>query len=127
MAGYNSGRKAPNVSQYLANLNAMPSPHDVATQQEENFGLDDDLAQFTNAEFLDFDTRADFLDQGMPEFGPNQGEHARRQSAGNIDAKGMDFGTSLDGVPIQIDCFTRRPCLGLYIVTRRRRAIIEDS
>lgn len=122
MTGYNSGRKAPNVSQYLANLNAMPSPHDMATKQEENFGLDDDLAQFTNAEFLDFDSGADFLDQGMSEFDPNQSEHARRQSAGPVDAKGMEFGTSLDGVPIQIDCFTNRPCLGFHIVTPRRTA-----
>jgi hypothetical protein len=95
MGSYNAARKAPNVSQYLANLNAVPSPHDVATQQDENFGLDDDLAQFTNAEFLDFDAGADFLDQGMPEFDPNQSQHSRRQSSANNDAKGMDFGTSL--------------------------------
>ncbi|KAL2041255.1 hypothetical protein N7G274_006200 [Stereocaulon virgatum] len=93
MGSYNSGRKVPNVSQYLANLNAVPSPHDVATQQDDNFGLDDDLAQFTNAEFLDFDAGADFLDQGMPEFGPNQSHRSRRQSSGNSDAKGMDFGS----------------------------------
>ena len=95
MASYNGGRKAPNVSQYLANLNAVPSPHDVATQPDDNFGLDDDLAQFTNAEFLDFDAGADFLDQGMPEFDSNQNQHSRRHSAGNNDAKGMDFGTLL--------------------------------
>ena len=102
MAGYNSGRKAPNVSQYLANLNAIPSAHDVATQQEDNFEITDELAQFTNAEFLDFDA-GDFLDQSMPEFNPNQDEHARRKSGdSNNDAKGIDFGTTFHRTTVRM-------------------------
>ncbi|KAL8733070.1 MAG: hypothetical protein Q9181_003708 [Wetmoreana brouardii] len=54
MAGF-SGRKGPNVSHYLANLNAIPSEHDIATQQAENFDFGNDLAAFTNTEFLEFD------------------------------------------------------------------------
>lgn len=49
------GRRAPNVSQYITNLNTIPSEFEVATQQEENYSLADDLATFTNAEFFDFD------------------------------------------------------------------------
>jgi len=52
MSGY-SARKAPNVSQYIANLNTIPSAHEIATGQD--YPLDDDLAIFTNAEFFDFD------------------------------------------------------------------------
>ena len=57
MSGFN-GRRPSNVSQYVANLNAIPSAHDVALQQQqqqEGFSLDDDLAMFTNTEFFDFD------------------------------------------------------------------------
>ncbi|MCJ1390099.1 hypothetical protein MMC18_002957 [Xylographa bjoerkii] len=54
MSGY-SARKAPNVSQYIANLNTIPSAHDITTGQQDGFPLDDDLAIFTNAEFFDFD------------------------------------------------------------------------
>ncbi|KAL4921143.1 hypothetical protein BDW62DRAFT_140340 [Aspergillus aurantiobrunneus] len=57
MAEYN-GRRAPNFSQYLDDLNAIPSPYDVAMQQQqqqEPFNLDSDLSLFTNTEFFDFD------------------------------------------------------------------------
>lgn len=56
MSGYN-GRRAPNFSQYLEDLNAIPSPYDQALQQQQDsFNLDAELALFTNAEFLDFDS-----------------------------------------------------------------------
>ncbi|KAL8711656.1 MAG: hypothetical protein Q9220_004066 [cf. Caloplaca sp. 1 TL-2023] len=54
MAGF-GGRKGPNVSQYVSNLNAIPSEHDLAIQQSEDFDFSSDLAAFTNTEFLDFD------------------------------------------------------------------------
>ncbi|KAL8886802.1 MAG: hypothetical protein Q9192_006425 [Flavoplaca navasiana] len=63
MAGYN-GRKGPNVSQYLSNLNAIPSDHELPTQQPEGFDFSNDLAAFTNAEFFDFD-------QGENTFNPS--------------------------------------------------------
>ncbi|TKA83481.1 hypothetical protein B0A55_00549 [Friedmanniomyces simplex] len=48
------GRRAPNVSAYLANLNAIPSAQDIAGQAD--FPLADDGLDFlTNAEFFDFD------------------------------------------------------------------------
>ncbi|KAL8814208.1 MAG: hypothetical protein Q9223_006553 [Gallowayella weberi] len=54
MAGY-TGRKGPNVSQYLSNLNAIPSEHDLATQSSEGFDFINELSTFTNTEFLDYD------------------------------------------------------------------------
>ncbi len=54
MSAFN-GRRVSNVSQYVANLNAIPSAHDAALQQQEGFSLEDDLAMFTNTEFFDFD------------------------------------------------------------------------
>ncbi|KAF2160361.1 hypothetical protein M409DRAFT_70519 [Zasmidium cellare ATCC 36951] len=52
MSGYNGGRRAPNVSQYLANLNQIPTGQEV---QQENLNFQDDLEFLTNAEFFDFD------------------------------------------------------------------------
>ncbi|OJD18392.1 hypothetical protein AJ78_01572 [Emergomyces pasteurianus Ep9510] len=54
MSGYN-GRRAPNFSQYLNELNTIPSPYDQAQQAQDLFDVDAELALFTNAEFLDFD------------------------------------------------------------------------
>jgi len=88
MAGFN-GRRAPNVSQYVANLNAIP---DVAGQQDENFNLDSELAQFTNTDFIDFDT-ANFLDNPAPEYDAGQDEQGKRNGSAHnsIDGKGLDF------------------------------------
>jgi hypothetical protein len=63
------GRRAPNVSEYIAQLNAIPSAQDV--QNFDNYSLDDDLAMFTNTHFFDFDL----------------GQDADLQPA-NIDARG---------------------------------------
>ena len=51
MSGYH-GRRAPNVSQYLANLNTIPSTHDIPNE----IPIGDDLDFLTNAEFFDFDS-----------------------------------------------------------------------
>ncbi|KAH2749699.1 hypothetical protein KXV94_003372 [Aspergillus fumigatus] len=61
MSGYN-GRRAPNFSQYLEDLNAIPSPYDQALQQQQRqdtFNLDAELSLFTNTEFFDFDNLGD--------------------------------------------------------------------
>ena len=92
MDGYKA-RKAPNVSHYLANLNALPSANEVATQQQEDFNIEDELAQFTNTEFLDFDA-GDFLEQPMSEYDPGLEDKARRENAAannKVAGKGMDF------------------------------------
>ena len=111
MSGHNSGRKIPNVSQYLANLNTIPSAHDVATQ-DENFDIDEQLAQFTNVEFLDFDTGGEFLEHQIPDFNSDHGARSRRQSAehNTVDAKSLDFvnSTSLCYTDIISDCSCSR-------------------
>lgn len=67
MSGYN-GRRAPNFSQYLEDLNAIPSPYDQALQQQQRqdtFNLDAELSLFTNTEFFDFDNLGDL---NLPSF-----------------------------------------------------------
>jgi len=52
-----TGRRAPNVSAYLANLNTIPSHDEQAAQND--FTLDDGNLEFlTGAEFFDFDLSA---------------------------------------------------------------------
>ena len=48
-----NGRRAPNVSQYLQNLNTISSGHDLPS--DINLG-EGDLDFLTNAEFFDFET-----------------------------------------------------------------------
>ncbi len=107
MSAHNNGRKAPNVSQYLANLNTIPSAHDVATQ-DDNFDIEEQLAQFTNVEFLDFEAGGEFLEHPVPDFNSDHGARSRRQSAGTttVDSKGMDFvnSTSLYYTDFNSDC-----------------------
>ncbi|KAH7030449.1 hypothetical protein B0J12DRAFT_316632 [Macrophomina phaseolina] len=83
MSGYAS-RRAPNVSQYIQDLNTVPTPQELQ-QPQDNFGLDDDLSLFTNTEFFDFD-----LGTSLPEasqapsldnFDPHAEERAQRRNA----------------------------------------------
>ncbi|MCJ1226505.1 hypothetical protein MMC12_003157 [Toensbergia leucococca] len=84
MSGF-GGRTAPNVSQYIANLNAIPSAHDIATQQEDGLHLEDDLAIFTNAEFFDFDLGQN-VDQSSINYDPS------RRGNTSLHKAGKDFG-----------------------------------
>jgi hypothetical protein len=54
-----SERRGPNVSEYVANLNAIPSAQDLQSSNADNFNLDDELAMFTNTQFYDFDAGND--------------------------------------------------------------------
>lgn len=81
MNNYN-GRKVPNVSQYVANLNTIPSAHDLATQQHDDFKLEDDLALFTNTEFYDFDLGENIQQAPPLEYDPTLEERTRRGQAG---------------------------------------------
>lgn len=82
-----SGRRAPNVSQYLANLNTIPTAQELSAQNDFDLATDG-LDFLTNTEFLDFDASAfnpppnvDFTQQsgqqqakgaGMPMNGTNR-------------------------------------------------------
>jgi hypothetical protein len=50
-----TNHRGPNVSQYIANLNNLPSQQELATEQQPDFNIPDDLALFTNTQFFDFD------------------------------------------------------------------------
>jgi hypothetical protein len=55
MSGYNGSRRAPNVSQYIHNLNTVPPPgHDLAHDNLPHLG--DDLDFLAHADFFDFDS-----------------------------------------------------------------------
>lgn len=49
-----AGRRAPNVSQYIANLNVVQSKDENTFHPDETFDFEHDLNMFTNTEFLDF-------------------------------------------------------------------------
>lgn len=93
MAGYH-GHRAPNVSQYLNDLNTIPSPYDQAVQQQQqsSFNLDEELALFTNAEFFDFDK---FGDLTLPTFGSVESDKTNGGSVPDqthdADMKFLDF------------------------------------
>ncbi|KAJ5483863.1 Regulatory protein cys-3 [Penicillium diatomitis] len=96
MANFNA-RRAPNFSQYLDDLNAIPSPYDQAVQQrqqENSFNLDEELALFTNTEFFDFDNFTDLslptFDAGEPKSSPIE-SNLDNQPAQNGDMKFLDF------------------------------------
>ena len=110
MAGFN-GRRAPNVSQYIANLNTINPAREVATQQDENYNLDDDdLAVFTNAEFFDFDL-GDGNEQPPIQYDPSQEERARRENAAaHKNAHKVDF---INGICHLCICVC--DCLCVYV------------
>ncbi|KAJ5133989.1 uncharacterized protein N7443_004387 [Penicillium atrosanguineum] len=95
MAGY-SGRRAPNFSQYLDDLNTIPSPYDQALQQQQQqqqdtINFDEELAVFTNAEFFDFDK---FANLDLPTFDGLEDKNAQVESEDqtqNPDMKFLDF------------------------------------
>lgn len=73
------------MSEYIAQLNAIPSSQDL--QSSEDFNLDDDLAMFTNTQFFDFDLGQDADLQP----GNFDGRGAQTVAPDNIDMKPMDF------------------------------------
>ena len=100
------GRRGPNVSEYIANLNAIPTAQDLQNSNADNFNLDDDLAMFTNTQFFDFDLGQD-ADLPPPFDG-------RPETA---DMKPLDF---IPGTPSRLsslDLTSRLHCLLLPCLT----------
>ena len=77
-----------NVSEYIANLNSIPSAQDL--QNAESFNLDDDLALFTNTQFFDFDLGQDADLQPNAEFDGRGAQHTVAPE--HMDLKPLDFG-----------------------------------
>lgn len=79
------------MSEFIANLNAIPSAQDMASQNQDNFNLDEDLAMFTNTQFFDFDLGQD-ADLQPTNFDFNgQQRRGAPNAASNSAVKGMDF------------------------------------
>lgn len=79
-----NGRRAPNVSAYIANLNAIPTEQELQSSNQDF--MDDDLAMFTNTQFFDFDLGQD---SDLQAGGFTEGQAAG--STDDFDSKGLDF------------------------------------
>ncbi|KAH8812780.1 hypothetical protein F5884DRAFT_730028 [Xylogone sp. PMI_703] len=86
MLGYN-GRTSPNALDLMANLDNVLSTQELAND-DNNFGLEEDLALFTNIEFFDFGFGHD-TDLQVLSTTPNR--HATEASPKAIDTKPFDF------------------------------------
>lgn len=83
------GRRGPNVSEYIANLNTIPSAQEMQSTQE-NFDIDDDLAMFTNTQFFDFDIGNNNNEIQGDEISFD-GLGAQSRASEQIDMKPIDF------------------------------------
>ena len=103
-----NGRRAPNFSQYLDDLNAIPSPYDQAIQQQqqESYNFDAELSLFTNTEFFDFDQLGDL---NLPTFDAMEENTVKKETAPGINSD-MDFLNLLGGELMQ---FSLRSSVGI--------------
>lgn len=93
-----NGRRGPNVSEYIANLNAIPTPQEL--QAQENLNFEDDLALFTNTQFFDFDLGQDAdLQQQTYERPSAHNNAGSRTSAETLDLKPLHYQESDFGFP----------------------------
>lgn len=105
MSGY-SPKRGPNVSQYVANLNTIPSAHALGAQQHKALTYDDDLAIFTNAQFFDFDL-GENIDRASVEYNPAQEERARRENAAGKALHGLEYSDGMFNTPMRRNSFLR--------------------
>ncbi|PNP84593.1 hypothetical protein FNYG_02222 [Fusarium nygamai] len=96
MSNFN-GRRGPNVSQYLRDLNAI-NRHETA--HEEPFNMEEDLALFTNTQFFDFETNQTTDYQAQPlkvdieapqSTSPSDGMTPAPSVVGDINPSSFDF------------------------------------
>lgn len=76
------------MSEYIANLNSVPTAQDIQAADAE-FNLEDDLAMFTNANFFDFDMGQD-TDLSVNNFGV-EGTSAPSVAPEDINLKSFDL------------------------------------
>ncbi|KAF5583586.1 regulatory cys-3 [Fusarium subglutinans] len=96
MSNFN-GRRGPNVSQYLRDLNAINRQE---TAHEEPFNMEEDLALFTNTQFFDFETNQTTDYQAQPlkvdieaaqSTSPSDGMTPAPSVVGDINPSSFDF------------------------------------
>lgn len=78
-------RGKANMSEYIAQLNSIPSAQDIESSNNLNF--DDDLAMFTNTQFFDFDLGQDADLQP----GSFDGRGGQTVAPDSVDMKALDF------------------------------------
>ena len=114
MATYNPLKKAPNVSNFIANLNAYPVDQDGSPQQQDGYDMDDDLALFADTVF---NYEPEVLDQPPLEFDTVQ-DHLRQENAAVKNISGEDptmnfangkFPSSLSQSISHISCCRQHP------------------
>lgn len=91
------------MSEYIANLNAIPSASDLPNEDE--FSLDADLAMFTNTQFFDYDLGTDTdlqpTNQGV------DGQDGRTVAPDNVDLNSLEF---MNGKPIRGSYYSLCSC-----------------
>ncbi|KAI7302127.1 hypothetical protein KC315_g16267 [Hortaea werneckii] len=108
MSGFTGGRRAPNVSQYLADLNTIPGTQDLSGQQNDFGGLGDDLDFLTNTEFFDFDNfnNVDFSQPAPADLSqPQQPVVAPQQQQQQPQQKPQSNGAGMNGAQYQFGEF----------------------
>lgn len=65
MSNYN-GRRGPNVSHFLRDLNAIPTHQEPVEDKFSNNNMEDELALFTNTQFFDLETGQNTDYQAQP-------------------------------------------------------------
>lgn len=100
------GRKAPNVSRYIADLNTIPTDEEMAaSNQETGLNLADDFALFTNTDLYDFDLR-DLGDFNPPaNYNPEQEVRARRLNASAFRQENMKPNEAFPNGKVSSLCF----------------------
>jgi hypothetical protein len=114
MTNFN-GRRGPNVSQYLRDLNAINRQE---TAHDEPFNMEEDLALFTNTQFFDFETGQNTDYQAHPvkvdleaaqSTSPSDGMTPAPSVVGDITAGNFDF---MQGeFFLKLLCYTALPTL----------------
>ena len=92
-----AGRRAPNVSQYIAELNVVRPERDDALAADDAYDFETNLNLFTNAEFLDYPVDDIALDHSVLDYTSSQDEQATRASFVPKEeySHGLDFANSM--------------------------------
>lgn len=92
-----AGRRAPNVSQYISNLNVVQPEGDDGLGNDDAYNFEADLHMFTNTDFFEYPVGDNALEQSILDYAPSQDERGGRA---NEDAKkeyphGLDMANSM--------------------------------
>lgn len=97
-----AGRRAPNVSQYIAELNVVRPERDDALAADDGYDFETNLNLFTNAEFLDYPVDDIALDQSVLDYTASQEAQGTQATfvAKEEYPHGLDFANSMCALPL---------------------------